>query len=605
MTPHKPLFLAMAAAGIVAAVSLPAARSESVFVPELALADGSVCLTPKGRSPLLVRLAQATQAPAKKTEISPAAPAAAATAPATAHESDPPLMEGLGKLHYRVSTSSPEAQRYFDQGLRLAWGFNHDEARRAFRKAQRLDPQCAMCYWGEAWVLGPNINAPMDGEAVAPAVAAAAKARELAGRATPPEQALIEAVAARYSAQPDAKRADLDAAYAAAMRNAVQRFPGDADIALLYADALMNLAPWDYWEAGGARLKPAVAELVPTLERVLKKRADHPGAIHLYIHAVEASDNPKRAERYADKLGKLTPGAGHLVHMPSHIYYRVGRYKDSLAVNRTAVKVDEAYIDREKISGLYALGYYPHNVHFVMVSAEMAGDGPSVVEAANKLSRIIPDDAARAFPMVQPMKAAPYFAHARFSDAATVMALPDPGADLPYIQAVWRYARGIVRAQQGDAAGARAELADIERLIASTDYSRFSEANIPAKDVMQIAVHVLRARIAQAGNDLNGAVSSLEAAVKLYDGLPYMEPPYWPYPVRQTLGALLVLKGEQEQARAVFGDALARTPNNAWALYGLRESYARDGKKREARAVDQRLSALWIGDRKRLDLSTL
>ncbi|MGE5524136.1 MAG: tetratricopeptide repeat protein [Rhodospirillaceae bacterium] len=606
MTPHKPLFAAMAAAGIVAAVIVPVAQSEtSVFVPELALLDGAACRMPQARSPVMIRLAQAATAPTKKTELSPAAPAAAAAAPAVANESDPPLMTGLGKLHLRVSTSSPAAQRYFDQGLRLAWGFNHDEARRAFRKAQRLDPDCAMCYWGEAWVLGPNINAPMDEQAVAPAVAAAEKARSRSHRATPREQALIEAIAERYSPDPAAKRAELNTSYARAMREAVQRFPADNEIAVLYADALMNLAPWDYWEAGGTQAKLAVAELVPTLERVLKKQPDHAGAIHLYIHAVEASDNPRRAERYADALGKLAPGAGHLVHMPSHIYYRIGRYRDSLAANRAAVKVDEAYIAREKAVGIYPLGYYPHNVHFVMVSAEMGGDGAAVVESANKLARIIPDEAARAFPMVQPMKAAPYFAHARFSQPATVMALAAPGEGVPYVQAVWRYARGLVLARQGKTQDARAELAQIDRLIASTDYTRYTEANIPAREVMQIASHMLRARIAQTENDLNGAVASVEAAAVLYDTLPYMEPPYWPYPVKQTLGALLVLRGDYERARGVFGEALARMPNNAWALYGLREAYARDGRSREARAVDKRLSGLWMGERGHLDLATL
>ena len=605
MTPRKPLWLAMAAAGVVAGVSLPVAQSESVFVPELAIIDGAACVMPQARRPLAMRLAQASSTSgAKKTEISPAAPAAAASADAAANESDPPLMEDLGKLHYRVSTSSKAAQRYFDQGLRLAWGFNHDEARRAFRKAQRLDPQCAMCYWGEAWVLGPNINAPMDEKAVAPAVAAADKARALADRATPRERALIEAIAARYSAQPGAQRAALDADYAAAMRSAARRFPADLDISLLYADALMNLAPWDYWEAGGTRAKPAVTDLVPSIERVLKQRPDHPGAIHLYIHTVEASDNPKRAERYADTLGRLVPGAGHLVHMPSHIYYRVGRYKDSLSANRAAVKVDEAYIAREKPTGIYPLGYYPHNVHFVMVSAEMAGDGPSVIDAADKLSRLIPDDAARAFLILQPVKAAPYFAHARFSDMQTVMALPDPGTDFPYVQAIWRYARGVALAQQGDAAGAKAELAEIDRL-AGVDYKAFGDWKIPAKEVVELASHVLRARIAQAGNDLDGAVGNLETAVRLYDALPYMEPPYWPYPVRQTLGAMLVLQGRHERAREVFRDTLVRTPNNAWALYGLTQAYKQEGKQREARAVEQRLSSAWLGDRKRLDLSRL
>ena len=605
MTPHKPLWLAMAAAGVVAGVSLPVAQSETVFVPELAVIDGAACLTPQARNPLLTRLAQAaSQSGDKKTEISPAAPAAAASANVATNESDPPLMGGLGKLHYRISTSSTQAQRYFDQGLRLAWGFNHDEARRAFRKAQRLDPQCAMCYWGEAWVLGPNINAPMDEQAIAPAIAAAEQARSHASRATPSERALIEAVSARYSAEPGAQRPALDTQYAAAMREAARHFPANLDIALLYADALMNLTPWDYWEAGGARARPVVEELVPTIERVLKARSDHPGAIHLYIHTVEASENPKRAERYADTLGKLMPGAGHLVHMPSHIYYRIGRYKDSLAVNRAAVKVDEAYIAQEKPAGLYPLGYYPHNVHFVMVSAEMAGDGPSVVEAADKLSRLIPADAARKFLILQPVKAAPYFAHARFSDAPIVMALPDPGVDFPYVQAIWRYARGVALAQTGDVAGANVELAEIDGL-AGRDYAAFGDWKIPAKEVVQLASHVLRARIAQAGNDLGGAVSNLEVAVKLYDSLPYMEPPYWPYPVRQTLGAMLVLQGQHERARDVFRDTLARTPNNAWALYGLTQAYAREGKKREARAVEQRLSSAWVGDRKRLNLSTL
>lgn len=601
MFPRKPLFLALAAAGLAAAAALPVAQSETVFVPELALVDGALCRIPQGRSPALVRLAAAKP----KTEVSPAAPVAAAAVGGSAREDDPPLMDGLGETGRRVSTSSPLAQRYFDQGLKLAWGFNHDEARRAFRKAQRLDPQCAMCWWGEAWVLGPNINSPMDPAAVAPAVAAIAQARALASRGTAQEQALIAALDRRYSADPAARRADLDVQYAAAMRTAARRFPKDADIGLLYADALMNVSPWDYWEASGRRAKPVVAELVPTLEAVLAKQPNNAAAIHLYIHAVEASDRPQRAERYADRLGRLAPGAGHLVHMPSHIYYRIGRYKDSLAANRAAVAVDEAYIAREKPVGVYPLGYYPHNVHFVLVSAEMGGDGATVLEAAGKLAALIPDEAARAFPLVQPMKAAPYFAHARFSAAADVMALPDPGDDLPYIQAVWRYARGIALARGGDAASASAELAAIERLATAADFSRFKEANIPAQEVVRIAAHVLRARIAQSGNDLAGATGELQAAVKLYDALPYMEPPYWPYPVRQTLGALLVLQGRHEEAREVFAAALARTPNNAWALYGLHEAYARDGRKREAREVHRRFTGLWTGERRRLELAEL
>jgi tetratricopeptide (TPR) repeat protein len=570
-------------------------------VPELAVLDGALCSGPvaqPGRR-FLLQLAQA-----KQTEVGPAGAAAAKIA-SPAPEGEPPLMAGLGSRSVRVSTTSAQAQKYFDQGLRLAWGFNHEEARRAFREAQRLDPQCAMCYWGEAYVLGPNINVPMDEKAAAPAFAAAQKAQSLAARASAREQALIEAVAARYSADPKAERAKLDAAYAEAMARAAARFPEDADIAAIYAESLMDLSPWNYWEAGGTKPRAVVAPLIATLERVLARQPDHVGAIHLYIHAVEASSDPKRAEPYADRLAKLAPGAGHIVHMPAHIYYRVGRYKDSLATNRVAVKVDEAYLKRFKPSGVYPLAYYPHNVHFVMVSAEMSGEAKTTVEAANKLAGVVPAEAARAVLILQPVKAAPYYAHARFSDAATILALADPGADFPYIRSAWHYARGLAQLERGDAAAAGAELAEIERITASTDFKPFAAWGIPAKDVTQIAAHVLRARIRQAGKDLVGAIKELEAAVALQDGLSYMEPPYWYYPVRQTLGALLELKGEHQRARDVFRDSLARIPNNGWALYGLAQTYAREGKVRQAREVEKVLARAWSGERKRLDLARL
>jgi predicted Zn-dependent protease len=600
MPKRKPLLMAVAAAGLLSGFELREASSGEVFVPELAVVDGALCRMPAGMpSPLLLQLAQA-----KPTEVSPAGAAAAAALPATA-ESDPPLIPGLGTRSYRISTGSKLAQRYFDQGLRLAWGFNHAEAQRAFRKAQRLDPSCAMCFWGEAYVLGPNINVPMDEKANAPALAAAAKARARAGRATPSEQALIEAIAARYSPDPKAERAQLDKAYADAMGRAAARFPSDLDIAALYAESLMDLSPWDYWEAGGTKEKPAVSGLVATLERVLAKQPGHIGAIHLYIHAVEASADPKRAERFADRLAGLAPGAGHLVHMPAHIYFRTGRYKDSLALNVRAVRVDETYIRNFRPQGVYPLAYYPHNVHFVLASAQMAGDARTTIEAAGKLGGVVSSDVARAVLMLQPVKAAPYFAHARFSDAATVLALPDPGADFPYIQAIWRYARGVALAQGGDARAAGAELAQIERLAASTDFKPFDAWKIPAKEVMQIAVHVLRARIAQAGKDLDAALKELRAAVALQDALPYMEPPYWDYPIRQTLGAVLALKGEHQAARDEFRDSLVRIPNNGWALYGLAQTYAREGKAREAREVEKHLQRAWSGERGRLDLTRL
>jgi tetratricopeptide (TPR) repeat protein len=601
MLKPKPVFLALLAAGLLSGEGLPEAVSDDVFVPELPFAGGALCgrpaVFPSGLGPMLL-------AQAKPTEVSPAGAAAASAAKGTSG-AEAPLIPGLGSHSYRITTSSKLAQRYFDQGLRLAWGFNHAEAQRAFRKAQQLDPQCAMCFWGEAYALGPNINVPMDDKAVAPAAAAAAKARELASRATPAEQALIEALAARYSADPKAERQKLDSAYAQAMQRAAARFPADLDIAALYAEALMILSPWDYWEAGGATLKPAVTGLVEALERVLARQPDHVGAIHLYIHAVEASNDAKRAERYADRLAKLAPGAGHLVHMPAHIYFRIGRYKDSLAVNRTAVKVDETYIQRYKPEGVYPLAYYPHNVHFVLVSAQMSGEGGTAVEAAQKLGGVISNDAARAVLLLQPVKAAPYFAHAQFSDPATILALADPGADFPYIRAAWRYARGLAQVKRGDAAAAGAELAEIERITQSTDFKPFESWNIPAKNVTVIAAHVLRARMAQSKNDLATAVRELEAAAALEDKLPYMEPPYWYYPVRQTLGAVLTLNGEHQKARDVFRESLQKTPNNGWALYGLAQTYARQGLQREARAVEKHLARAWSGDRKHLDLARL
>jgi tetratricopeptide (TPR) repeat protein len=607
MHTHKSLLIALGTAtALASSASAAYAQFANVFVPELAAMDNALCRLAGPSAYPLVRLAQAGhEQPRKKSEISPAAPSAAQSVGAPAAADEPPLMSGLGTASIRITTSSRAAQQYFDQGYRLAWGFNHDEARRAFRKAQQLDPQCAMCFWGEAWILGPNINAPMDPKANPPAVAAITSAKSLAARATPREQALIDALGKRYQPEAPADRTALDKAYADAMRAVAKRFSKDAEIATLYADALMNVAPWDYWEPGGKQLRPVVADLVPTLERVLKHNPDHAGAIHLYIHAVEASANPKRAEAHADRLAKLTPNAGHLVHMPSHIYFVVGRYKDSLATNMQAVRVDEAYIQAQKPSGVYPLGYYPHNVHFVMVSAQMGGDGRTVLASAEKLAGLIPAEVASEVLMLQPIKAAPYFAHAQFANADTIMKLPQPEKNLPYIESAWRYARGVALAQRNDVQGATRELAEIERIIQSTDFKPFDAWKIPAQDVMRIAAHVLRARIAQAGNDLDKTVRELEAAIKLQDGLPYMEPAYWYYPVRQTLGAVLLMKGDARAARDAFGESLARTPNNAWALYGLEQAYAREGKKREAKAVETRFRAAWSGGKEAIDLARL
>jgi tetratricopeptide (TPR) repeat protein len=519
--------------------------------------------------------------------------------------SEQPLWDNLGTLSYRITTGKPLAQQYFNQGLRLSYGFNHEEAARAFRKAQQLDPKCAMCYWGEALVLGPNINLPMNEEAVAPAVAASDKAVSLMNRAGAREQALIKALAARYSDDAGADRKALDAAYADAMGKVAARYPNDQNIAVLYAESLMNLSPWDYWEAGGAKPKGKTAEIVASLEKVLKANPDHPGAIHYYIHTVEASTDPRRAEPYAERLGKLMPGAGHVVHMPSHIYYRVGRYKDSLAVNKQAVKVDEAYIADQKPTGVYPAAYYVHNIHFVVASAQMAGDGKTAVEASQKLAGVVTDDIARKLPIAQPVKVAPYFAHAQFSDPDTILAIPAPGAGLPYVEGLWHYARGIAYAMKGDHDNTRREADAIERLRQSGDFQALTEAMVPAKDALQIAGHVLEGRIAQTKGDLDSAAGHFEKAAALEEQLAYMEPPYWYYPVRQSLGAVLLQKGDLDGAEQAFRTSLNRTPNNGWALYGLAEVYRKRGDAQRASATEELLDKAWAGERKQLDLARL
>jgi tetratricopeptide (TPR) repeat protein len=562
-------------------------------------ADVPICQTPAatGGPGMMLRLAQ--------TEVPRAEMSAAGTALAFA-DTDPPLWAGLGSIAYKVTTANEQAQAYFDQGLRLAYAFNHGEAQRAFRKAQKLDPDCAMCFWGEALVLGPNINLPMQEDAVVPAYGAAQKAKALADKASPREQALIGALAARYGNDPKAARAPFDAAYAAEMAKVAAQFPDDDEIATLYAEAVMDLSPWDYWKPGGREPNARSAPIVPTLERVLARNPKHPGAIHFYIHAVEASDRPKRAEPYADRLRGAIPGAGHLVHMPSHIYYRVGRYLDALQDNKTAVNVDEKYLsDTNAPMGVYRMGYYPHNVHFVMASAQMAGDGQTVIGAAEKLGKLIPDEAARGIAMVQPVKAAPYFAHAQFSTPETILALPDPGDAIPYVKGLWLYARGVALAAKRDFAGATAAADAIETLERTADFKLLKESNVPAQEVLRIARAVVRARVAQAQGDKRTAVAQFEQAAKLQDALPYTEPPYWYYPIRQSLAAALLQAGRYSEAKQQFELALRRAPSNGWSYYGLAELHKARGDTASARKAEADLAKTWIGDRKLLRISNL
>lgn len=505
-----------------------------------------------------------------------------------------PLLEGLGDHHRAVTTSSELAQRYFDQGLRLTFAFNHPEALLAFREARRIDPGCAMCFWGEAWVLGPNINAPMDPEAAAPALRAARAASENAQGATEKEKALIAAMSRRYAA-PGSERAALDRAYAEAMAEVAKRYPEDADIQVLYADALMNLRPWDYWEADGATLRPEVADLATTLERALARDPDHPHAIHLYIHAVEASTAPERAEAPADRLAALAPAAGHLVHMPSHIYFRIGRFRDSVGANRQAVAADEAYLRHTGSESPYRYSYYPHNVHFLLESARMTGDAGTALAAAQKLPGVTSAAVSAAIPWVQLIDAAPYFAHAQFSPPATTLALADPGDDLPYVKAAWHYARGVAHAESGDAGAARAEIRALRALAAERDWSGMLEGGVPARELLELAAQVIEGRVARADGAPQAAVAAFRRAVEIQDALPYLEPPYWYYPVRQSLGASLLEAGRPEEAERVFREGLEAHPNHAWLLYGLQHAQAARGDSEGAAATKQRFEAAWQG----------
>jgi tetratricopeptide (TPR) repeat protein len=507
----------------------------------------------------------------------------------------PPLREGFGTLSYKITTDNDLAQRYFDQGLRLTYAFNHAEAYRAFKKAQALDPGCAMCFWGEAFVLGANINAAMEGSAAQPAFLAVTNAKARAANASERERGLIDALAKRYASDPAADQAALAQAYAEAMAALHARYPDDQDVAVLFADSVMNTSPWDYWEKDRRTPKGRVGEAIAAIEGVLAKNPEHPGAIHLYIHLTEASATPEQAEPYADRLAALMPAAGHIVHMPAHTYYRIGRYLDSLKTNVAAVEADEAYLAQTKAAGLYPYGYYPHNIHFVLVSAQMAGDAEHMLWAAERLNGKIPDQVAAEVGWIQAILPAPYFAHAQFSPPDVVLSLADPGDEFPFVKAMWHYARGVADAGKGDLDAARSEAAQISEINQTADFSMLLAWLVPAPDILRLAGHVLEGRIAQAEGNLNHAIEEFEVAVQIQESLPYMEPNYWYYPVRQSLGATLLMAGRTDDAVTTFQAALLDAPNNGWALYGLMQAYEAQHDRAAAAETEQLFNKAWAG----------
>ncbi|MFO1316805.1 MAG: tetratricopeptide repeat protein [Burkholderiales bacterium] len=582
----KRLRIALAAAGIATLALVPTAGSGSDTAFDPLFDGGALCTAPTGGPPALLRslvLAAAETAPFRPV---PAKPALAEA---------PVLYGNLGTLTFKAGTRNARAQAWFDQGVRLAFAFNHAEAQRAFREAQKLDPQCALCFWGEALVLGPNINVPMMPEANAPALAALAKAVEFEASAPARDRFLIEALSKRYSADPKADRAALDAAYADAMAAVARRYPADDTVLALYAEAMMDTQPWDYWEAGGTKPKGRGAAIVAALETVLERNPRHPGAIHLYIHAVEASTQPQKALPYAKRLGAMMPGAGHIVHMPAHIYYRVGMYRESLATNKRAMGVDEAYFRTSPSDPLYRAAYYPHNIHFLMVSAQMGGDGAAAIAAAAKLDASMPAEVVAQFAIMQPVKAAPYTTHAQFSAPDTILALPAPPASLVLVTAMYHYARAVAYAGRKDAPSARREIDALARIEREADFKPFAEWGVPAKEIVETARHVATARLAAAGGDLEGAAKAYEDAIFIEDALAYTEPPYWYYPVRQSLGAVRLRQGKLDEAEKAFRESLARVRNNGWALAGLAETYRRRGDAAGETAARRAFANAWFG----------
>jgi tetratricopeptide (TPR) repeat protein len=495
-----------------------------------------------------------------------------------------PLHDNLGTLSHRV-TATPEAQRYFDQGLRLTYAFNHEEAVRSFREAERLDPKCAMCAWGQALALGPNINAPMDSAAAMQAREAIARAASKAAGVTEPERAYIEALTVRYEL-PLADRARHDSAYARAMGDLADRYPDDPEAQVLHAEALMDLSPWLYWTDDGSP-RPDTPAILARLEGVVARDSSHPGACHFFIHAVEAW-HAERALPCAERLATAMPGAGHLVHMPGHIYIRVGRWQDAIMANHHAVHADDALLTGAGLDrgGMYGQGYVPHNHHFLGFAATMVGQSKVAMDAARASAKAVAPQAAAAFPPLQWTVIPPFTTMVTFGRWDEILAEPLPAPELRYATAFAWYARGVALARSGRPADAAAAL----------DTVRTIEAAVPEDDsrrALRVAAAALEGEMALSAGQAPKAVAAFRRAVAVEDSLGYMEPPTWYYPTRQSLGRALLEAGQAKEAERVYREDLRRFPNNGWSLKGLSLALAAQGRNAEAAKVQQQLDDAW------------
>ena len=509
-----------------------------------------------------------------------------------------PLLTGLGDFTHPITTADPWAQRYFDQGMAMASGFNHAEAIRAFKAAQRLDPDCAMCYWGEALATGPNINVTSKGKAImmpvdrvaAQAAVEAALAR--ADSATERERDLINAQAARYNGDEATPRDPMDLAYAQAMREVAAKYPDDDDIQAMFAEALMNTMPWDYW-LDAQSPKPETAEVIAALETVMARNPSHPLALHLYIHAVEASSDPGRAEGAADKLTDMVPGSGHLVHMPSHIYWRVGRYFDASEANVRAAKVDEDYIAQCNAQGFYPAMYYPHNIHFLWASASMEGRSAVAIEAGRKVAANVRLELIKEFPTVEFFHTIPLLSLVRFAHWQEILEEPQPAEELPFSNAVWRYARAVALVRTGELDQAQAEIDAMQPLMENESIWFLDGNDYPASQILKVADSLAKGEMAQAREDYIGAIAAFTEAVDAQAALPYTEPPFWYYPTRQSLGHALLKAEDFANAEVVYRADLAQYPRNGWSLFGLSLSLEGQGKTEEAAVTRKRFDNIW------------
>ncbi|NML39564.1 hypothetical protein HHL17_20350 [Chitinophaga sp. G-6-1-13] len=507
-----------------------------------------------------------------------------------------PKLNGLAGISFKISTGSQEAQDYFNQGMMLAYGFNHAEAARSFYEATRLDSTCAMAFWGYAYVLGPNYNAGMEDDNFERAYAAAVKAKSLSAACTQKEKALIGALAARYAMPAPADRKPLDIAYAVAMKKVYDQFPVDPDMGALYAEALMDLHPWDLYEKKTKKPRAWTPELTAVLEHLIKANPRHPGAHHFYIHAMEASATPEKAWASARLLDTLVPGSGHLAHMPSHIYINTGDYHAGSLSNIHAVAVDSSYTTACHAQGAYPLGYYPHNYHFLTATATLEGNAALAWSAAKKLRQHTAEDIMRLprWGTLQHYYTIPYYVAVKFAMWDTIQALPAPEADLVYPRAIWHYARGMAFLGKNRIPDAQKELDSLKVSAADTTLRHLTIWDInTTADLVQIAVKVLSAEVAAKQHHPDIAVPLLKEAVAIEDELNYNEPPDWFFSVRHYLGAVLLDAGKYNEAESVYRQDLQIWKKNGWALIGLYHSLSSQKKNSEAQNVKAAFDTAW------------